>query len=146
MKEFVTAVEAKEASEEGNDEGWVEFKVDGAVCKARRPSPGQVAYLTSSMHRHAPMQQQIAGAINFCMAIMDDDTASYLSDKLLDRGDPFDIPQIQNIIEYLVEEWSGGRPTEQSSGSSQPEDTTGPSSTPSLQGVGTSSTSGSTGS
>lgn len=144
MKEFITAVAAKEDSDEGNEEGWVDFKVDGVVCKARRPSPGQVAYLTASMHRHAPIQQQISGAINFCIAIMDDDTAAYLSDKLLDGSDPFDIPQIQDIIEYLMEEWSGGRPTEQSSGSSQPEDTSGPSSTPSLQAVGTSSTSGST--
>lgn len=128
MKEFITAVAAVEDNEEGNDEGWVDFKVDGQECRARRPSSGQVAYLTSTTHRHAPLQQKVAGVINFCMAVMDEDTAAYLNDKLLDGDDPFEIPQIQDIIEYLIEQWSG-RPTEQSSGSRQPQDSTGSTST-----------------
>lgn len=142
MREFVTAVAAQE---DESQQGWIDFKVDGVVCRARRPSPGQVAYLLASMHKRAPLEQQIAGAINFCMAIMDHDSASYLSDKLLDPEDPFEIPQIQDIIEYLVEEWSG-RPTEQSSDSSSSQEAPGPTSTPSSQDAETSSTSVSTGS
>lgn len=129
MKEFVTAVQAVEDQDE-NAEGWVEFKVDGVVCHARRPTPGQVAYLTANLHKNAPLDRQISGAINFCVAIMDVPSRSYISDKLLDSDDPFDLPEIQAIIEYLIEEWSGGRPTEPSSDSSESQDSTGEASTP----------------
>jgi hypothetical protein len=140
MREFVTAVAAAEENEdERKESGWVEFEVieqdqHGKVlrkvpCNARRPSPGQVAYLTGSLHRRAPQEQQIAGAINFCMAIMDHDTSAYLSDRLLDSEDPFDLPDIQNIIEGLLEEWSG-KAGEQSSDSSG---------TPQASGMSTSS-------
>lgn len=141
MKEFVTAVEAAENDDE---EGWVDFKVDGYQCRARRPSPGQVAYLSSTMHKHAPLHQKIAGSINFCFAVMDEDSASYLSEKLLSQSDAFELPQVQDIIEFLLEEWSG-RPTERSSDSSSTAATTGSNSTPSGPTL-ISSDSGSTGS
>jgi len=135
MKQFITAVTA---NEDESAEGWIDFEVaetdaKGEVqrtvgCRARRPSPGQVAYLTASIHKRAPLDRQIAGAINFCMAIMDEPTAAYLSDRLLDSEDPFELPEIQDIIEYLIEEWSG-RPTQQSPGSAPQAATTGSTST-----------------
>jgi hypothetical protein len=124
VREFITAVEASEEE----TEGWTEFKVDGTDCKAMRPSPAQVAYLTASMHKRAPIQQQVAGAINFCMAIMDEETASYLSERLLDNGDKFGLAQVQDIIEGLIEDWAG-RPTEPSSDSVPTEPSTGSTST-----------------
>lgn len=136
MREFVTAVSA---AEDETKEGWVDFSItendaDGkevrkVPCRAKRPSSGQVAYLTASMHKRAPIEQQIAGAINFCMAIMDTDTAAYMSDRLLDSEDPFELPQIQDIIEGLLEEWTG-RPTVPSPDSAQSGDSTGQPSTP----------------
>lgn len=135
MKEFVTAVAAadKDADE------WLTFKVDGVDCKVTRPTSAQVAYLTAALHKRAATETQIAGAINFCMAIMDHDTSAYLSDKLLDLTDPFDLENLQDIIEWLVEEWSG-RPTEPSSDSTDTQDGSGSTSTPSSPVTATSST------
>lgn len=140
MREFVTAIAVKETEGENKD-GWIDFPVvevdaDGkevnrVQCRAKRPTPGQVAYLTASVHKRAALEQQIAGAINFCMAIMDQETSAYLSDRLLDMDDPFELPQLQEIIEALIEEWSA-RPTEQSSDSSPSPDATGPTSTTAL--------------
>jgi hypothetical protein len=134
MREFVTAVTAADEASE-----WLEFKVDGVECKATRPTPAQVAYLTAALHKRAAIETQIAGAINFCMAIMDNDTSAYLSDKLLDSADPFDLENLQEIIQWLMEEWAG-RPTQPSSDSSPTEDGSGSTSTPSSQAVATSST------
>jgi hypothetical protein len=136
MREFVTAVAAKE---ELDAEGWIDFPVveqdaDGKEvrrvnCRAKRPSSGQLAYLTASIHGRAPIERKISGAINFCMAIMDEDTAGYLSDRLLDQRDPFELEQLQGLIFQLIEEWSG-RPTEPSSDSSESGGTSGLTSTP----------------
>lgn len=128
MREFTTAViAAEETAEERKEAGWIEFQVhetdrEGKIlrtvaCSACRPSPGQVAYVTAAMHRKASKDQQIAGAITFCMEIMDHDTRAYLSERLLDSEDPFELKEIQEIIEGLIEEWSG-KATEQSSDSS----------------------------
>lgn len=146
MKEFITAVAAKD----DDPEGWIEFpvveqnekgeRVRTVNCRAKRPSTGQVAYLTMTTHKRQTFETQVSGIINFVMAIMDDETAAYLSDRLLDQKDPFDIPQIQEIIEYLVEEWSA-RPTGSSSDSSESQAPSGSISTATEQT--TSSTSGS---
>lgn len=139
MREFATAVAAVETDEDIRaEEGWVDFKVteqdaDGKVvrtvkCAARRPTSGQVAYLTTALHRKASQEKQIAGAVNFCMAIMDHDTADYLSDRLLDSQDPFELEDIQKIIEGLLEEWSG-KASEQPSGSSATPEPSGSTST-----------------
>lgn len=135
MKEFITAVAAKESDD---PDGWLEFpiveqdekgnRVKTVKCRAKRPTSGQVAYLSMTTHKRQSFETQVSGIINFVMAIMDDETAAYLSDRLLDHNDSFEIEQIQEIIEYLVEEWAA-RPTEQSSGSSESPDTSGPSST-----------------
>jgi hypothetical protein len=135
VKEFITAVAAKESDDK---EGWIEFpvveqdtegnRVRTMNCRAKRPTSGQVAYLSMTTHKRQSWETQVSGIINFVMAIMDDETAAYLSDRLLDHNDPFEIEQIQEIIEYLVEEWAA-RPTEPSSDSSKSPDTSGSTST-----------------
>ena len=126
MKEFTTAVNEAEKSEE--DEGLVEFMVDGELCTAYRPSDGQLAFLMASTGRHSSTEEQIAGIINFFVAVLDDDSHNYVVSKLLDRKDKFGIEQVQEIMEWLVSEWSG-RPTKSPSGSTSSPPSTGRSST-----------------
>lgn len=125
MKEFTTAVQDAEQDEDGA----MEFSVDGTLCRAYRPSDGQLAFLMASTGRHSSDQEQIAGLINFFVAVLDDESHNYIVNRLLDRKDSFGLEQVQAIMEWMVEEWSG-RPTKSPSVSTTSPPTTGRSSTP----------------
>lgn len=114
MKEFITA--ANEGPEDADDDGAMEFNVDGVLCKCYKPGDGQLAVLMASTGRHTSEQEQIAGVINFFVAVLDDQSHNYLVNKMLDRTDPFGIAQVQDIMTWMVEEWTA-RPTKSPSGS-----------------------------
>lgn len=129
------AVAGKVAVDKGEDADFIEVPVvdyidedDNEVVrtlKAYIPSPGQVAVLMSSIGRGMTMQTAIAGVINFFVAILDEDDAGFIERKLLNGRDPFDLPDVQEIIEYLVGEWSGN-PSVSLSGSSPSQKRSGP--------------------
>lgn len=113
MKEFITA--AIEAA--GEDEEFLEFNVDGVLCRAYRPNDGQIAVLMATTSaKHLSEAEMVAGVINFFVAVLDDDTHNYLVTKLLDHKDKFGINEVQEIIQWMIEEWSA-RPTQSSPGS-----------------------------
>ena len=109
MREFTTAANEVAAEAEGGDNGMT-FKVDGVECKAYRPKDGQLAVLMATTGRHSSNEEQVAGLINFFVAVLDDESHSYIVSRLLDRRDSFGLEQVQDIMEWMVEEWSG-RPT-----------------------------------
>jgi hypothetical protein len=114
MKEFTTAIEASEAGEED----LLEFKMDGHEMRAYRPTDGQLALLMSALGRHTSGQTKVAGVIDFFVAVMDEQSHSYVVDRLLSRTDPLGVEQVQEVIEWMIEEWSG-RPTQPLSVSTQ---------------------------
>lgn len=126
MKEFSTAI--SEAERQDDEDNAMEFSVDGTLCRAYRPSDGQLAFLMASTGRHSSDSEQIAGLINFFVAVLDDDSHNYVVSRLLDRRDPFGLEQVQAIMEWMVEEWSG-RPTKSPSVSTPSPPNTGRSST-----------------
>lgn len=115
MKEFTTAV--KEVTETEDDKA-LHFAVDGKELKCYRPNDGQLAMLMASVGRHASQTQQVAGIIDFFVAVMDDESHSYLVDRLLDREDTFGLQEVESIMMWMVEEWTG-RPTQRPSVSTQ---------------------------
>jgi hypothetical protein len=125
LKEFTTAIEKAESQDE---EATLEFNIDGVLCHAFHPGDGQLAYLLASTGRHSTGQEQIAGLINFFVAVLDDDSHTYVVNRLLDRKDQFGLEQVQAIMEWMVAEWST-RPTKSPSGSTPSPPSTGRSST-----------------
>jgi len=113
MKEFTTAVEQAEGEAE-----LLEFKIDDHVVRAYRPTDGQLAMLMASVGRHTSEVTKIAGCIDFFVTVMDEESHRYVVDRLLSREDPLGIMDVQGIIEWLIEEWSG-RPTQSLSVSTQ---------------------------
>jgi hypothetical protein len=124
VKEFTTAVERVD----GDDERGFEFKVDGVLCTAYRPTESQLAVLMATTGRHSSVEEQIAGYINFFVAVLDDASHHYVVSRLLDRKNPLPIEVVQNIIEWLISEWSG-RPIVRPSGSTGSPPSTGSPST-----------------
>jgi hypothetical protein len=113
MKEFTTALKAVV-----DDEQAMEFAIDGTEMKAYQPTDGQLAMLMSNLGRHTSVQTRLAGVIDFFVAVLDEESATYVSDRLLSRTDPLGLEQVQEIMEWMVEEWTG-RPTQPLSVSTQ---------------------------
>jgi hypothetical protein len=133
MKEFTTAaadIPAPEADPQDTHEALysLEFTLvreysDGrppekTLCRARKPKDGQLAVLMATSSRHSSTSEQIAGYINFFVAVLDDFSHTYVVSRLLDSDDEFGIDEVQDIMEWMVEEWSG-RPTQSPSVSAQ---------------------------
>lgn len=115
MKQFTTAVDIAER-ETVEDGDVYEFEIDGVKCKAYRPGDGQLGVLMATTGRYANIQDQIAGIINFFASVLDDASQHYVVTRLLDRKDPFGIDQVESIMRWMVEEWTGN-PTREPSGS-----------------------------
>jgi hypothetical protein len=136
MKQFLTA--AKEAA--GETEEYLEFEVgrlndkgetiEIEKCKAYKPSSGQIAMLMATTQaRHLPEAEKVAGIINFFVEILDEESHSLIVSRLLNHRDPFGLDDVEEIIWWMMEEWSGN-PTGSSSASTPSQTTAGPTSTP----------------
>lgn len=125
MKEFTTA--AERVDPEHRDD-VIEFKIDGVLCRAYRPNDGQLAVLVATTGRHSSGTEQIAGVINFFVAVLDESSHHYVVSRLLDRNDPLPIDTVKDVMEWLIEAWSG-RPTVSPSGSASSPESTGSRST-----------------
>lgn len=114
MKEFVTAV--RELTED-EDAGQA-FTVDGVECFCYKPDEGQLAVLLASVSRSQDWKSQVAGIINFFVEVLDNHSHAYIVGRLLDRTDTFGLEEVQAIMEWMVEDWTG-RPTQPPSVSTQ---------------------------
>jgi len=113
MREFVTAVEQ---AHEDEDEGGSTLVLDGRELRYYQPTDGQFAIYMASTGRHASQTDRIAATVNFFIELFDKNDQVHLSDRLLDRDDPFGVPMMEEIMGEMVQEWTG-RPTVPSSGS-----------------------------
>lgn len=120
MKEFTTAIEQAE-----NPDETLEFAIDGHVVRCYRPTDGQIAMLMAAVGRHTSDATKIAGCIDFFVTVMDEESHRYVVDRLLSREDPLGVIDVQNVIQWLIEEWSG-RPTQAPSVSTRSQTDTGP--------------------
>jgi hypothetical protein len=126
MREFNTA--AAQAAGEQTEQTWIEFKVDGVLCHAvGQPHSGQIAYLMARLGRKGDATK-VSAMLNFFESSLDEDSQEYIADKLLDPADPFGAEEVEEILAWLMEEWTG-RPIMRSSGSTSSPVTAGPSST-----------------
>lgn len=125
MKEFTTAAEEADRPEEET----LEFSIDGTVLTSYRPTDGQLAMLMASLGRHTTTQTKVAGVVDFFVTILDDPSYNYVVERLLSRTDPMGMDQVQEVIEWLIEEWSG-RPTQPLSVSTRSQANGGPKSKP----------------
>ena len=88
-----------------------------------------MAVAIAGVGRHVDVQTKLATIIDFFYETMDADSAAYVRSRLLDRSDQFGLEEVEAILRWALEEWTG-RPTEESQDSSPSQPPTGPSSTP----------------
>lgn len=110
-----------------NEQGEEEI-LETREMVALNPDPAQVAMLMASLGRGSTQTDRIAGMVNFFVNVFDTDSAEYLEQRLLDRKDGFGPDQVEDILAFLMEEWSA-RPTQRPSDSTSSPPSAGPSST-----------------
>lgn len=126
MKQFITA--AAEADAPDEEIGKIEFEIDGVMCTAFRPTDGQLAIFMAATSKNSSTEESVAGIINFLSSVLDEQSNSYVVSRLMDRRDKFGLPQANDVLRWLIGEWSA-RPTESPSGSTPSPESTGQPST-----------------
>jgi hypothetical protein len=129
IKEFNTAAKRVDADDDAEIMADVEFMVDKRKIVAHGPTSSQMTLFMSAATGYGSDADAIATSINFLWELMEDEDARYLKRRLLKADDKFGADDIANILTYLIEEWSGGRPTKPSSGSANSRSRSGSGST-----------------
>jgi hypothetical protein len=130
MREFITAAAA--ADDDGEDFGHeITIKVDDREIAILPANEGSLAMLLSA--DGVPLHQKISASINFFFSILRDGRdEDYFKTRMYDRKDPFGGAMIAELVEGIIEEWTGD-PTQSSSDSTGSLDSTGDSSTEPVQ-------------
>jgi hypothetical protein len=132
-KSFTTAVRERTEAEIGDDgepieEGFLEFDLDGEPMEAHKPEPEQFALLMHAAGTYTSTADSVAGFLDFFFNVMDAKYAQHIRYRLLDRKDDFGLPEVEEIVSWMVEEWTG-HPMKRRSGSTRSPKSTGPRST-----------------
>lgn len=113
IKSFTTAVDnTPESAFEDADP--IDFELDGEPITAYPPTGGQLALVMASVGKHSQTVDRVAATIDFLDSILDEQGQTLIRERLMDRNDPFDLEQVENILDYLIKEWSA-RPTKRPS-------------------------------
>lgn len=127
MREFTTA--AREAADLRETDFGVEITIehDGREIDILPAGEGALAVLLAS--DGAPLSAKVAASINFFFSILKNPAdEDYFKQRLFDRNDPFGGGEIAEIVQGIIEEWTGD-PTQSSSDYTGSLDRTGESST-----------------
>jgi hypothetical protein len=78
-------------------------------------------FMLASLGRGQGQDQRFASIINIMLASLREEDAEYLEKRLLERDRKKRLPpeKIEQIFEYLVEQWFGGKVTVPPSGSAR---------------------------
>jgi hypothetical protein len=106
MKQFITAASEADELEEGERKDLV-FMIDDREVTAYFPGDGQIAVYMATTASFASKREQVAGALNFFVSVFDEDTHSWVVSRLFDRTDDFGLKQVTDILQYMMEEWTG---------------------------------------
>lgn len=129
MKEFVFAAEQGKTADGADEEPTLPFKIDGVEYQAYRPAEGQLILIMAAMSGYYnDAGESAATIINFFIELLTEEGRHLITRKLMDRKDPFNLEQLLDVLQYVVETWSN-TPTSVPSGSTSSLESTGPKST-----------------
>jgi hypothetical protein len=129
MKQFTTAAKEAERAKDADAGDLYPFELDGRTIVAYKPTEEQIALLMSDVGRFSSNSSKVGGSIDFFHSIFADADAAYIRQRLLNKDDAFGLPEVQDILEWLIEEWTGN-PTQSQSASTPSRPSGGRKSTP----------------
>lgn len=95
----------------------VVFMVDNDEYTAYPPKASQFAMFMATQAKNREVTDNVAGVVDFLDGLLDDADQKRLRARLLDREDPLDFGIVEQVVEYIMEEWME-RPTQAASVSS----------------------------
>jgi hypothetical protein len=128
VKEFALALEREMNDDE--EEELLPFKIQGDDTQlyAMTPTEADIALVAGAMSQYAEDGEKAVAILDLFWSLMDPPTARHLRRRLRDRSDRFQLADVMNVLEWIVEERTG-RPTKPSSGSTASQPSTGARST-----------------
>lgn len=100
----------------GKDDKGKEIEVDILETIATRPKDAIWAMTMAAMSERAGTHESLAASVDFLGACLPEGDLLWFKMRLWDRHDDFGMAEVQEIVEYLIEEWSAN-PTSSASGS-----------------------------
>lgn len=131
MKEFQTAV--NDAYQDPDSPGGWELKVDDREMRFYKPTDAQFAMYMAATGKFASDSQRMAAMIDLFVNVFEEEDRAYIIDRMMDRSAPMPLATVTEMLEYMIEEWTG-RPTRPSSASTRSRASGGRKSTRVIQG------------
>jgi hypothetical protein len=146
MKRFGNAAKAAAKRQRGAGEmAPIKAGILDRDIEFQFPGSGAVAYLSMIAASADTDLEAGAGLLNFLISMVDEDDQRYIQRVILNPRSGFDLDDVPEVIEYLIEQWGAERPTTPASDSSASQASTGTRSTGATRRAGsTRSTSRST--
>lgn len=136
MRQFGSAAKAAEAKSERDPNNFVEYKIVDRPVKFYHPGSAGLVHLSMAQAAvQGPgddMARGIAAVppfIMFVTSLVDDADAAHIRRLLSTEGSGFDIMDLQELADALMDDWSNATPTKPASDSSDTRAGTGKRST-----------------
>lgn len=115
LKVFSTSAAETESVPAGEDQTVM---VDDVQVTFAAPTTSHLILMASMLEGAKDEKRRASILINWFFSMVPAMQRGYFETRLFDHEDSFDLVNITDIIDYLMEQWSGGRPTQRSSTSS----------------------------
>lgn len=122
MKQFGSIAKAAAQKHRRDEEDFLEYRIVEREVKFYYPGSGALAYI-GLVEASAENDLMLSGAyINFIISLVEDADARYIKRVLLDHASGFDIEDLTDLIEELLDQWSNhpSKPVSDSSPTSAP--------------------------
>lgn len=110
MHEFVTAAKKDGAQRQETSEP-ISFLHDGREVTFYEPTSAQLVMMSTLRASRDPSMREITTLMNFFFGMMDEDTADYFQDRMMDPTDILSDIEAEggmiDVMDYLMTEWSG---------------------------------------
>lgn len=117
MREFVTAA-MKEGEDYRHEQDSITFTHDEREVTFFEPSSAQAALMASVRASREVGLREVQILMNFFFGLMDEQTSDYFEGRMMDPRDPLaDLDAeggMNDILDFLFEEWSGKAPKQPS--------------------------------
>jgi hypothetical protein len=114
LKVFTTSASKSESVPAGEDQT---VKIDDREITFQAPTVSHIILMASMLEGAKDEKRRAAIIINWFFSMLPPLDRGYFETRLFDHADDFDLVNITEVIDYLMEQWSS-RPTQPSSTSS----------------------------
>lgn len=96
----------EELEAETPEEYVQEFEIDGVILVATKPEEGAFTIILGALSNTATIADRTQAILTFIQASLDEPSRMYVMNRLLQKGDKFDIEFLAKIVNNLLKRWA----------------------------------------